>query len=72
MSAVDELTAEEHVARLERDVAEFARHLSEAQEAGVSHAVLLPRMMLAFRASFGEVPAGFVMPAGFPAIEAPS
>lgn len=57
MSAV-ELTEAEHVARLERDVSEFARHLTEAQEAGVSHAVLLPRMMLAFRANFGEMPAG--------------
>ena len=61
------MTPEEHIARLERDVADFARHLSEAQDAGVSHAVLLPRMMLAFRANFGEAPAGFTMPAGIAA-----
>lgn len=58
------MTPEEHVARLELDVEEFARHLSEAQAAGVSHAILLPRMMLAFRRSFGEPPPGFELPNG--------
>lgn len=62
------MTAEEHVARLEADVETFARHLSEAQAAEVSHALILPRLMLAFRRSFGEPPPGFVMPA----LEVPS
>jgi hypothetical protein len=58
------------VERLEELVGEFARELTAAQDAGVSHAVLLPRLMLAFRAHFGEPPAGFVMPAlpGLPAL----
>lgn len=56
------LTDEEHVAGLEASVAEFARLLTAAQDAGVSHAILLPRMMLAFRRSFGELPAGTVLP----------
>lgn len=60
------MTEEEHVAQLEQDVAVFAAHLTAAQEAGVSHALILPRLMLAFRASFGEPPAGFVLP-GLPA-----
>jgi hypothetical protein len=51
-----ELDAEQHVRRLEADIEVFARHLTEAQEAGVSHAIILPRMMLAFRRSFGDVP----------------
>lgn len=61
---MSELTAEEHVAGLEQAVEEFARKLAAAQEAGVSHAILLPRMMLAFRRSFGEAPPGFVLPGG--------
>lgn len=59
----DELTAEQHVAGLEQAVEDFARRLTAAQDAGVSHAILLPRMMLAFRRSFGEPPPGFVLPA---------
>jgi len=49
------VTAEEHIELLERDVAEFARHLNAAQEAGVSHALIIPRLMLAYRNAFGEV-----------------
>ena len=44
-------------------VQEFAARLTAAQDAGVSHAVILPNLMVAFRSSFGELPAGFVMPA---------
>lgn len=54
--------AEEHVQRLEATVELFARQLAETQEAGVSHAIILPRLMLAFRRAFGEPPPGFVMP----------
>lgn len=57
------LTAEEHVAGLEAAVEDFARRLTAAQEAGVSHAIILPRLMLAFRRSFGELPPGVTMPA---------
>lgn len=53
---------EQLVVQLEQDVATFAQHLSAAQDAGVSHAILLPRMMLAFRRSFGEPPPGFALP----------
>ena len=58
-----ELTPEEHVAGLELAVEEFAAKLTAAQDAGVSHAILLPRMLLAFRRSFGEPPPGFQLPA---------
>lgn len=63
-----ELTPEEHLRRLEDTVERFARELSEAQEANVSHALILPRLMLAFRRSFGEPPPGFVLPAGIPGL----
>jgi hypothetical protein len=62
VGAVSDLTNEEHVARLEADVETFARHLAEAQADDVSHAIILPRLMLAFRRSFGEPPPGFVLP----------
>lgn len=56
-------TVEEHVGRLEADIETFAVHLTEAQAAGVSQAIVLPRLLLAFRRSFGELPVGFAMPA---------
>jgi hypothetical protein len=56
------VTDEEHVAQLEADVETFAAHLAAAQADEVSHAIILPRLMLAFRRSFGEPPAGFALP----------
>lgn len=53
-----------HVVGLELAVEDFARRLTAAQDAGVSNAVLLPRMMLAFRRAFGEPPPGFSLPPG--------
>jgi len=63
-----ELAPEERVARLEELVGEFARELTAAQDAGVSHAILLPRLMLAFRQHFGEPPPGFALPGGLPGL----
>ncbi len=64
------MTEAEHIARLRDDVAAFALHLTEAQAAGVSHALIIPQLMVAFRESFGELPAGTVLPA-FPLGVAP-
>lgn len=63
MSAEPVVSDEERVRELEELVAHFAERLTAAQEAGVSQALLLPRLMLAFRQSFGEPPAGFALPA---------
>lgn len=69
MAAVDpappDWTAGDHVERVKSDARQLAESLLRANDAGVSHALILPQLMLVFREVFGEMPAGFTLPAGF-------
>lgn len=51
------LTEQQHLARVIRQARVFAVVLQQASEAGVSHALILPQLMLVFRTSFGAPPA---------------
>lgn len=62
MTAVMQRTQEEWLAAIEAQAVGLANLLQDASDAGVSHALVLPRLMLVFRQSFGEPPAGFVVP----------
>ncbi len=53
---------EEWLAAIEEHTLALATLLRDASDAGVSHALVLPRLVLVFRQSFGEPPAGFVVP----------
>lgn len=53
---------DEQQAQLERvktDAATLATTLRDAADAGVSRALILPQLVLAFREAFGEMPPGF-------------
>lgn len=52
----------EWIAAIDAQARELAVTLREASDAGVSHALILPRLILVFRESFGEPPAGFQLP----------
>jgi hypothetical protein len=52
----------EHLKRIEARATELADALRDASDAGVSHALILPRLVMVFRSAFGEPPPGFVMP----------
>lgn len=54
------------IARVRGDTTRLAETLKEASDAGVSHALILPQLVLVFRESFGEMPQGFTLP-GVPA-----
>jgi hypothetical protein len=56
------LTETEWLALVDTRATELAGALRDASDAGVSHALILPRLMLVFRQVFGEPPAGFVLP----------
>lgn len=56
------LTPAEHLERVRRDTTALAETLREASDAGVSHALILPQLVLVFRQAFGEMPAGFTIP----------
>lgn len=60
------MTPEQHIAAVKRDAALLAESLRAASDAGVSHALILPQLVLVFREKFGEMPAGFTLP-GMPA-----
>lgn len=66
MSAAGELTQADRVERVKRAAEVLAGELRDATDAGVSHAVILPQLVLVFRQVFGEMPAGFTIP-GMPA-----
>lgn len=51
-----ELTPEQHLERVKSTAGELAAALREASDAGVSHALILPQLMLIFRTSFGPPP----------------
>lgn len=57
-----ELTPAEHLQAVKRNADVLAASLVAASDAGVSQAVILPQLMLAFRQAFGEMPAGFKFP----------
>lgn len=56
------LTRDEHLQRIDTAAAELAAALKDALDADVGQALVLPRLMLAFRQSFGDLPAGIVLP----------
>lgn len=53
---------EQHLRRIDEGAAELAAALKDALDAGVGQALVLPRLMLAFRQSFGQMPEGFTVP----------
>lgn len=62
MSELTKEAAQEHLDAVKRDTDRLAATLREAADAGVSHALILPQLVLAFREAFGEMPAGFSIP----------
>lgn len=56
------LTQAEHVALVQSSARELAGRLRDATDAGVSHAIILPQLVLVFREVFGELPAGLSLP----------
>lgn len=56
--SVGALEAEAHLALVEERAKLLAETLREAADAGVSHALILPRLVLVFREAFGEMPPG--------------
>lgn len=46
----------EYIARVQREGAAFAELLRDASDAGVSHMLILPQLVLVFRQAFGEMP----------------
>lgn len=56
------LTPQQHLERVKRDATALAETLREASDAGVSHALILPQLVLVFRTAFGEMPPGFTIP----------
>lgn len=56
------LSPQEHLAAVRRDATVLANTLRDASDAGLSHAVILPQLVLVFRQAFGEMPAGFTIP----------
>lgn len=51
-----------HIERVKRDATALAETLREVSDAGVPTALILPQLVLVFRSSFGEMPAGFTIP----------
>lgn len=51
-------TPAEHVARVKQSAERLAADLVAASDAGVSHALILPQLVLVFREAFGDIPAG--------------
>lgn len=56
------LTPQQHLEQVRRDATALAETLRDASDAGVSHALILPQLVLVFRQAFGEMPAGFTIP----------
>jgi hypothetical protein len=55
-------TTAEHLERITAQATALAESLREATDDGVSNALILPRLVLVFRQSFGEPPPGFQFP----------
>jgi hypothetical protein len=47
---------------VKEDAKRLAETLRDASDAGVSHALILPQLMLVFREAFGAMPPGFQLP----------
>lgn len=56
------MTQAEHLEEIRQATVVVAERLKAATDDGVSHAVILPQMVLAFRESFGELPDGVGLP----------
>ena len=56
------LSQAERIARIRAHAQQLAGELRDATDAGVSHAIILPQLMLVFREVFGELPAGMAIP----------
>jgi hypothetical protein len=56
------LTSAEHLERITATATLLAGELRDASDAGVSHAIILPQLVLVFREAFGEMPAGLTIP----------
>lgn len=50
----------EHLEEIEATARDLAQKLNAASEAGVSPALILPRLVMVFRDVFGEVPPGIL------------
>lgn len=57
-----ERTPQEWLELVDGQATELATTLRDASDAGVPHALVLPRLVLVFRTVFGEMPAGFSIP----------
>ncbi len=56
------MTTDEHLTAIDARATELAVALREAADEGVSHALILPRLVTVFKTSFGEPPPGLVFP----------
>jgi hypothetical protein len=56
------VTVEEQLALVDERARALAETLRDASDAGVSHALILPRLVLVFREAFGEMPPGMTIP----------
>jgi hypothetical protein len=55
------MTPDEHLAQVKADADRLAATLVAASDAGVSQALLIPQLVLAFREAFGsEIPPGIL------------
>lgn len=59
---MSERTQQEWIDEVRDDATRLAGTLKAASDAGVSHALILPQLVLVFREVFGEMPAGFTLP----------
>jgi hypothetical protein len=62
MTVEPEPSEAERVERIRTLASALATELRDASDAGVSHAVILPQLVLIFRQVFGEMPPGFAIP----------
>jgi hypothetical protein len=60
------MTEQEWLDRVKAQATTLAETLRDASDAGVSHALILPQLVLVFREAFGEMPEGMQIP-GMPA-----
>jgi hypothetical protein len=56
------VTEQEHLELVTARASELAAALRDASDAGVSHALILPQLMIVFRETFGEPPSGWSLP----------
>lgn len=69
MSELSAQAQAEHVEQIRAAAVALAELLRAATDAGVSHAIILPQLVLVFRQVFGEMPDGLVIP-GLPQVPA--